>query len=124
MSILIATITAPTFDAAHEAEKILIEHTHGVLESAKTEFSSNAELLDHVTGECAFLLTSKLLEKKYTPMQYVAVRNALGELLWDTFGPAVEQEREMAAAAARVADAKAVAEAKLAALSALINSIT
>lgn len=86
-------ITIP-FDANHEAEKILCEHSEGVMSCTTMEFESNEAMLEFTTQECAFILTNKLLEGKYNPMQFNAVRNALAELLWKIFGPSVEAETE------------------------------
>jgi hypothetical protein len=36
-------------------------------------------------NNCAFILTSYLIEGKYTPMQYNAVRNELGKAIWNIF---------------------------------------
>lgn len=78
------------FDPAHEAFKILCEHTTAMVSGVNAKYESTQDMLDSTTEECAFILTTNLVEGKYTPMQYAAVRNELGKLLWSTFGPAIQ----------------------------------
>lgn len=80
-------------DYAYEAHTILYEHCAGVMSCATTEFNSNEAMLEFMTKECAFILTERLLEGKYTPMQYNAVRNELSALLWNIFEPHIAKER-------------------------------
>lgn len=82
------------FDPVHEAFKILCEHNFAVMSCAHCEFESNQEMLESTTSECAFILTTNLVEGKYTPMQFNAVRNALSELLWKIFEPSITAEQE------------------------------
>lgn len=98
------------FDPAHEAFKILCEHNNAILSGIHYEFESNQAILDETTEECAFILTTNLVEGKYTPMQFAAVRNALGELLWKVFGPAIEAEEKAKAEAKANAMNAAIAE--------------
>ena len=80
------------FDAAHEAFKILHEHTAAYISGVHAEFDSNGDMFEAVNSECAFILTQYFVEGKYTPMQYNAVRNELASLLWKLFGNAIEAE--------------------------------
>lgn len=89
---VITATTTKAIDPTHEAEKILREHSEGVMSCCTMEFDSNEEMLEATISECAFILTNKLVEGKFTPMQYNAVRNELGKLLWKVFGPYVEEE--------------------------------
>lgn len=82
------------FDPAHEAFKILCEHNNAMVSGIHAEYDNAQDMLDCTTEECAFILTTNLVEGKYTPMQFAAVRNALGELLWKVFGPAIEAEEK------------------------------
>jgi hypothetical protein len=81
-------------DYIYEAHCILYEHCAGVMSVATTEFKTNEEMLEFMTHECAFILTEKLLEGKYTPLQYNAIRNELSALLWGIFEPHIKKERD------------------------------
>ena len=66
----------------YEAEKILQEHTEAVMRcTSDMSFDCEDEMFDLVMRECAFILTQKLIEGEYTPLQYNEVRNALAALL-------------------------------------------
>jgi hypothetical protein len=81
-------------DYIYEAHCILYEHCEAVMSSITTEFKTNEAMLEFTTKECAFILTEKLLEGKYTPMQYNAIRNELSALLWNLFEPHLKKERD------------------------------
>lgn len=81
-------------DYDFEARTVLYEHTNAVMSSCVTEFKSNLDMLDYTANECAYILTERLLEGKYTPMQYNAIRNKLAKLLWDVFDPYIEKETQ------------------------------
>lgn len=81
-------------DYKYEAKKILYEHTEAVMSSATTEFESNEDMYEFTLKECAFILTENLLEGKYNPMQYNAIRNELSKMLWDIFESDIEAERK------------------------------
>jgi hypothetical protein len=81
-------------DYKHEAKKILYEHTSAVMHCATMEFESNEAMLDCMIEECGFILTEALLEGKYTPMQYNAIRNELASILWGIFEPHIKKEME------------------------------
>lgn len=72
-------------DYKHEANKIICEHTNAYLQSVKAEYETNRDMMDEMYTECAFILTNYLLEGKYTPMQYAAIRNELGSMIWNIF---------------------------------------
>ena len=78
----------------NEARKILYEHTSAIMSACATEFGSNTEMLEFTTKECGYILTEYLLEGKYTPMQYNAIRNELAQLLWGVFQVHVEKETQ------------------------------
>lgn len=80
-------------DYKFEAEKILCEHTSAVMSAARCGFEDNQSMLEFTTEECGFILTQHLLEGKYTPLQYNAIRNELASLLWSIFGPHIEAEK-------------------------------
>ena len=82
------------FNAKAQALDILCEHNTAILSGIHCKFNSNQDMLDVTTEECAFILTNRLVEGKYTPMQFNAVRNELAELLWKVFGSYVEAEHE------------------------------
>lgn len=99
-------------DYNHEAKKILYEHSEGVMSCCTTEFETNEEMLDFMIQECAFILTEKFLEGKYTPMQFNAIRNELSTILNQKFAPFIEVER----AKQNAKEAEARLKAALAAL--------
>ena len=78
-------------DYRFEAEKILCEHTSAVMSSAHED---NQSMLEFTISECGFILTQHLLEGKYTPMQYNAIRNELAPMLWKLFEPHIKKEEE------------------------------
>ena len=82
------------FNAKAQALDVLCEHNTAILSGIHCEFNSNQDMLDVTTEECAFILTNRLVEGKYTPMQFNAVRNELAELLWNIFGASIEAEQE------------------------------
>ena len=81
-------------DYDFEARTILYEHTNAVMSCGTTEFDSNLDMLDFTAHECAYILTERMLEGKYTPMQYNAIRNKLAQLLWDIFDPHIKAETQ------------------------------
>lgn len=79
-------------DYKHEAMLIICEHTNAYLQAVKVEYTTNHDMMNDMYTECAFILTSYLLEGKYTPMQYAAIRNELGSMIWNIFDKFVEKE--------------------------------
>lgn len=82
------------FDANNEAKKIMREHVCAYMSSVCAKYDSNREMMDDMYEECAFILTEYLLEGKYTPMEYNAIRNELGEMIWKIFEPHVKAEEK------------------------------
>jgi hypothetical protein len=80
-------------DYKYEAQKILCEHTSAVMSSTHIEFETNEAMLEFTIQECGFILTNYLIEGKYTPMQYNAVRNELAPMLWKIFEPHIIKEQ-------------------------------
>lgn len=87
-------IDAKHFDPATEANNILCEHTAAFMEGIHAEYDSNEQMYDCTVEECAFILTTNLVEGKYTPMQFNAVRNELAKLLWSIFEAPIKAEEE------------------------------
>ena len=79
-------------DYAYEASKILRENTNAYMQSAYVEYDSNKDMMEDMYNNCAFILTNYLIEGKYTPMQFNAVRNELGKMIWHIFKPHIEAE--------------------------------
>lgn len=77
-----------------EAEQILHEHTCAVMNCATVEFDNNEDMLAFTIDECGYILTNYLLQGKYTPMQYNAIRNELAQIIWNIFEPHIKQETE------------------------------
>lgn len=97
-------MTKPQFDPAKEAFDILCEHTTAMVSGVHAEYDNTQDMLDCTTEECAYILTSRFAEGKYTPLQYAAVRNELATLLWKLFGHAIEAEEKAEAMADIVAE--------------------
>jgi hypothetical protein len=79
-------------DYAYEARKILYESTNAYMRGVHAEYESNGDMMDDMYENCAFILTNYLIEGKYTPMQFNAVRNELGKMIWNIFKPHVQKE--------------------------------
>jgi hypothetical protein len=79
-------------DYKSEAKEILYEHCEAVMTCATMEFETNRGMYEFTTKECAFILTERLIEGKYTPMQYNAIRNELSALLWGIFEKHITKE--------------------------------
>lgn len=79
-------IVTVSLDYAWEASNIIMKHTEAFMRSANYEPKTADELYDTMVEECSYLLTLDLLSKKYTPMQYNAIRNELAKQLADIFG--------------------------------------
>lgn len=72
-------------DYAYEASKILCENTNAYMHSVHAEYESNRDMMEDMYENCAFILTNYLIEGKYTPMQFNAIRNELGKAIWNIF---------------------------------------
>lgn len=72
-------------DYAYEASKILCENTNAYMQGCHAKYDSNREMMEDVYENCAFILTNYLIEGKYTPMQFNAIRNELGKAIWNIF---------------------------------------
>lgn len=77
-----------------EARDIIAEHTEGLMKSTHLERETNSELYDMMIEGCSFILTERLLEGKYTPMQYNDIRNVLGSIIWTLFEAHINEERD------------------------------
>ena len=84
-------ITIP-FNAKDEAYIIIREHTNAYMQAVHAEFECSRDMMETMYAECSYILTSYLLEGKYTPLQYNAVRNELGAMIWNVFKPHIEAE--------------------------------
>ena len=74
------------FDTNLEAIEIISEHTKDFMQSANYTPETAHDLYETMVEECSRYLTIDfLIEKKYTPMQYNALRNEIARLLYDTF---------------------------------------
>lgn len=75
-------------DYKHQAELILCEHNNGVMScTSDLTFDNIQDMWEFTLEECAFILTNKLLEGKYSPMQFNAIRNELAKLINNIFIP-------------------------------------
>ena len=69
------------FDPEWEAREVLMQHSEGIMQCGNFEPKGNEELYSFTLKECAYILTTDLIEGKYTAMEFNAVRNELGKLL-------------------------------------------
>ena len=81
-------------DYVFEANKIICEYTSGYLQGVVAHYNTNRDMMDDMYENCAFILTGYLIEGKYTPMQYNAIRNELGKMIWGIFESYVKKEDE------------------------------
>lgn len=82
-------------DYNHEAKRILREHVCAYMSGVNAKYETNRDMMDDMYEECAFILTEYLIEGKYTPMQYNAIRNELGALIWKIFEPHIKAEKKL-----------------------------
>ena len=82
-------------DYAYEASKILCENTSAYMQSVHVEYDSNRDMMEDMYANCAFILTNYLIEGKYTPMQFNAIRNELGKAIWNIFERHIKVEEAL-----------------------------
>ncbi len=82
-------------DYAYEASKILHENTNAYMQAVYAEYDSNREMMEDMYNNCAFILTNYLIEGKYTPMQFNAIRNELGKAIWNIFERHIKVEEAL-----------------------------
>lgn len=75
-----------------EARNIIAEHTGAYMQSTESRPENNQELYEDMVEGCAFVLTEWFIDGKYTPMEYNAIRNELGKVLWDLFEKHINAE--------------------------------
>ena len=96
-------------DYAYEASKILCENTKAYMQSVHAEYDSNRDMMEDMYENCAFILTNYLIEGKYSPMQFNAIRNELGKAIWKIFERYIKTED----AIEKLKEAQAKADAAL-----------
>ena len=69
------------FDAMGEAKEILHDYTTDCIQSIESDTESEMEIYEDLADGCGYLLVKRLLNGKYSLLEYIKVRNALGELL-------------------------------------------
>lgn len=79
-------------DYNYEASKILRENTNAYMQAVHAEYSSNRDMMEDMYMNCAFILTDDLIKGNYTPMEFNAIRNELGRMIWNIFEPYIEAE--------------------------------
>lgn len=82
-------------DYAYEASKILCENTNAYMQGVHAKYDSNRDMMEDMYENCAFILTTYLIEGKYTPMQYNAIRNELGKAIWNIFERHIKVEEAL-----------------------------
>ena len=96
-------------DYAYEASKILCENTNAYMQGCHAKYDSNRDMMEDMYENCAFILTNYLIEGKYTPMQFNAIRNELGKAIWKIF----ERHIKVEEALEKVKEAQAKADIAL-----------
>lgn len=79
-------------DYTYEASKILYENTNAYMQGICAKYGSNREMMEDLYENCAFILTNHFIKGDYTPMQFNAIRNELGKMIWNIFKPHIEEE--------------------------------
>lgn len=77
-----------------EARNIICNRTEAFIFGHNLECDNNQALYDIMVEECAFILTEKLLDGTYTPMQYNAIRNELAKMLWNVFEKYINEDMQ------------------------------
>lgn len=77
-----------------EARNIIYKLTETFITGINFECDDNQTLYNRMAEECAFVLTEKLLDGTYTPMQYNAIRNELAKMLWNVFEKYINEEMQ------------------------------
>lgn len=92
---LILVTDIPRFDAETIAKEIIYNHTNAYTQGSPVEYPSNRAMMKDMYEDCAYVLTDYLLEGKLNPLQYAAVRNELGKMIWEIFEPHIKAEEEI-----------------------------
>lgn len=79
-------------DIVQEAHGIIREHTAAYMTAIEYLPTSISELYEDMVDECAYILSQKFIDGEYTPMEYNAIRNELGKLLWNLFEEPIHAE--------------------------------
>lgn len=70
------------FDPEWEAREVLMKHNESLMQcGGAVEFDNANDLYEFTVEECAYILTTNLIEGKYDSLQFSKVRNELGKLL-------------------------------------------
>lgn len=72
-------------DIQLEARNIICEHTEAFMSAVFYEPENPDQLWKTMLENCAYILTTHLIEGKYTPMQYNAIRNEIAKILDEIF---------------------------------------
>lgn len=72
-------------ETADNAREIIRLFTEGILSGSPREVRTEMELFEEITENCAYILTTKLVEGACTPMEYIKTTNALARILDDVF---------------------------------------
>ena len=71
-----------------QAKLILCEHNAEIMShTSDASFIGVNDMWEFTLSECAFILTEKMLEGKYNPMEFNSIRNELSKLINDLFIP-------------------------------------
>lgn len=79
-------------DIVQEAQGIIRDHTAAYMTAVEYKPESVRDLYEDMVEECAYILAQKFIDGEYTPMEYNAIRNELGKLLWSVFEKHIHAE--------------------------------
>lgn len=85
-------MTKIAIDALFHARYFIAQATDDMMRSTSYEPDNNEELYEFMTEMCSNILTKDFIDGKYTPMEYNAIRNELGKLLWKLFEKHIQKE--------------------------------
>ena len=76
-----------------EVRNIISEHISALMQGSSYNPKSVKQLYDFMIAECSNILTERLINGTYTPMEYNAIRNELASTLWNIFRNDIENDR-------------------------------
>lgn len=85
-------MTKIAMDALFHARYIIAKATDDIMCSTSYEPESNKQLYEFMTEMCSNILAKDFIDGKYDPMEYNAIRNELGKVLWNLFEKHIHQE--------------------------------
>lgn len=85
-------MTKIAMDALFHARYIIAQATDNMMRSTSYEPESNEQLYEFMTEMCSNILANDFVDGKYDPMEYNAIRNELGKVLWNLFEKHIQDD--------------------------------